>query len=59
MKALLKQSRYISRALMVGCWTLNKYQLQARNSSTLQAAKNMRKQGYSLPLALITLSVRG
>jgi hypothetical protein len=59
MNALLKQSRYISRALMVGMWFTNKYQLQARDGSVFQSAKNLRKSGCPIEIALLILSVRG
>jgi hypothetical protein len=58
MNALLKQSRYISRCIMVGAWYVQKYQLQARDGSVFQSAKNLRKSGCPIEIALLILSVR-
>jgi len=58
MKTLLRQSRYISRCIMVGAWMVNKYQLQAESGSVFQSAKNLRKSGCPVELALIILAVK-
>lgn len=58
MKALLRQSRYISRCIMVGAWFVTKYQNQAESGSVFQSAKNLKKQGVPLEIALLTLSIK-
>jgi len=41
--------------ICLGAWFLNKWRTQAKQTSTYQAAKNMRKAGVPLEVALAVL----
>ena len=58
MNALIKQSRAIARAIMVGCYVLDKYRNQAVCTDTLRTAKCLRKQGVSCETALLILAYK-
>lgn len=44
---------------LIGRWLFAKARRQQRESGTLQAAANLRKQGVPLPVALLILSTSG
>lgn len=50
--------RRAAAALAVGVWLARKAQAQAQAAGTLQAAKNLRKQGVPLDIALLLLAGR-
>ena len=47
-----------ARLLAIGLWFATKYQLQAAESGTERAARNLRKQGVPLQLALKILAYK-
>lgn len=48
----------LSRATAVGLWMLGKYSLQAHESGAERAARNLRKQGVPLQIALLILAYK-
>ena len=58
MNTLLRQSRFLVRAIMVGCYVLDKYRNQAACTDTLRTAKCLRKQGVSCETALLILAYK-
>ena len=58
MNILIKQSRAIARAIMVGAYMLDKYRNQAACTDTLRTARCLRKQGVSCETALLILAYK-
>lgn len=52
MNLFARQSRIIARAILIGLYFQSKYQMQARQSGITKAAKNLRKQGVSVEVAV-------
>jgi hypothetical protein len=48
----------LSRATIVGLWLIGKYSLQAHESGVERAARNLRKQGVPLQVALQILAYK-
>ena len=56
---LLAQSRIISRAILVGCWYINKYNQRRLDGTTQAAARALRKQGVPVDVAVLMLAYKG
>lgn len=52
---IVAQSRIVARAVMLGAFYLRKALNNQHESGTLQAAKNLRKQGVPITIALAVL----
>lgn len=58
MNKIIYQSRVLANALLIGVYFSNKYREQARTSSITRVAKNLRKQGVPVEVAVRLLAVR-
>ena len=58
MNAIIQQSRYVARALMIGLFFAQKYRNQAVTGGVPKAARNMRKQGIPVDMAVLILAYR-
>ena len=50
------QSRILARSIIIGAYFMAKYRNQAKAGGVLKTAKNLRKQGVSLDVALLLLA---
>jgi len=57
-QAVLTASRELFAAARVGAWLADKAQQQATTAGIQQAARNLRKQGMPVELALLVLTGR-
>lgn len=56
MSIFARQSRIIARALLIGIYFQDKAKRQASQSGIRQAAKNLRKNGVSVDVAVLLLA---